>query len=135
MGRTVRVLTSGTLAGIAALHVAWGRGSAFPFASREELADAVIGSRAVPSPAACHAVAVALAAASALVADAPIAPPPLRRLGRGVVAAVLTVRGVAGLAGRTDLLSPGSASPRFRSLDRRFYSPLCLALAYGAATA
>jgi hypothetical protein len=34
-----------------------------------------------------------------------------------------------GLAGRTRLVSPSSASPRFIRLDRRVYSPLCLALA------
>jgi len=53
----------------------------------------------------------------------------LRRLGAGGVIAVLTTRGAFGLAGRTDLLSPGSTSEDFRRLDRRFYSPLCLALA------
>ncbi len=38
-------------------------------------------------------------------------------------------RGALGLAGRTDIVSPGSVSERFRRLDRRCYSPLCLALA------
>jgi hypothetical protein len=33
------------------------------------------------------------------------------------------------MAGRTDLLAPGSSSERFRSLDRRVYSPICLTLA------
>ena len=41
----------------------------------------------------------------------------------------LAVRGLLGLAGRTDIVSPGSSSSRFRELDRRLYSPLCLALA------
>jgi hypothetical protein len=45
------------------------------------------------------------------------------------VAAVLSGRGLLGLAGRTDVVSPGSSSARFRRLDRRVYSPLCLALA------
>jgi len=121
-----------TLAAIGGLHVAWGRGSSFPFAGTSELSDAVIGSAAVPSAGACYAVATALFAASALVADAPVAPRRVRRLGRWVVGGVLGVRGAAGLLGRTDVLSPGSASPRFRSLDRRYYSPLCLALAAGA---
>jgi hypothetical protein len=112
--------------------VAWGRGSSFPFKTKSDLSDAVIGSDAVPSARACYAVAAALFAASALVADAPVAPRKVRRLGRRVVGAVLAVRGIAGLIGRTDALSPGSASPRFRSLDRRYYSPLCLVLALGA---
>jgi hypothetical protein len=130
--RRASALTSATLAAIGAVHVAWGRGSTVPFASREELADAVIGSRAVPSPAACYAVAAALFVASALVSDVPLGPRRTRRLGRRVVGGVLAARGLAGLLGRTDALSPGSTSPRFRRLDRRFYSPLCLALALGS---
>jgi hypothetical protein len=42
------------------------------------------------------------------------------------------VRAVAGWLGRTDLISPGSDSVRFRRLDRRVYSPLCAALAAGS---
>ncbi|MCE9623532.1 MAG: DUF3995 domain-containing protein [Actinomycetia bacterium] len=120
---------------IAVLHVAWGRGSSVPFRSRSELADAVVGSDSVPPPPACYAVAAALAGAAALLLDVPIAPRPVRRLGRRVAAGVLLVRGVAGASGRTDLLVPGSVSPRFRRLDRRFFAPLCLALAAGAAAA
>ena len=133
MGRAARSLTPVALAGIAGLHVAWGLGSTFPFSSHDALSDAVVGSQVVPSPAACYAVAGALIVAGGLVADAPIAPPRLRRLGRIGVATVLAVRGLAGALARTDLLSPGSTSPRFRELDRRFYSPLCFALAFGAA--
>jgi hypothetical protein len=42
---------------------------------------------------------------------------------------VLAVRGGLGLAGRTDVMAPGSVSARFRRLDRAVYSPLCLLLA------
>jgi uncharacterized protein DUF3995 len=132
MGRVPAGLTSSTLAAIAAIHIAWGRGSSVPFASREELADAVIGSQAVPSPNACYVVAAALFVASALVGDVPVGPRRLRRLGRVVVGGTLAVRGFAGLCGRTDILSPGSTSARFRRLDRQIYSPLCVALAWGA---
>jgi hypothetical protein len=45
------------------------------------------------------------------------------------IAAILTGRGVLGLAGRTDLMSPVSTGERFRRLDRRVYGPLCLPLA------
>jgi Protein of unknown function (DUF3995) len=123
------------LAGIGGVHVAWGFGSSFPFESHAELADAVIGADAVPPPSACHAVGLALFMASSLVADVPIVPRRLRPIGRRVFAAMLGVRGLVGVFGRTELLSPGSASARFRSLDRRFYSPLCLVLAAGAASA
>jgi Protein of unknown function (DUF3995) len=127
--------TSIGLAGIAGLHIAWGRGSSFPFDNRSALADAVIGSPVVPAPAACHTVAAALAVASALTADLPLGSRSLRRAGRMSVATVLAVRGLIGLVGRTHLVSPGTSSLRFRRLDRRFYAPLCLILSAGAATA
>ena len=100
------------------------------------LADVVTGRAggSVPSPAACVAVAALLTCAAGLVAGWPGSLPRLRRVGAAGVAATLGVRGVCGLAGRTDLVSPGSTSARFRRLDRRYYSPLCLSLAAAAAS-
>lgn len=126
---------SATLAAIAALHVAWGRGSPFPFRDRDRLADAVIGSTEVPPSAACYAVAVALVAASALVADVPVGPARLRAIGRLGVAGVLGARGILGLLLSTELISPGSNSAEFQRLDRTIYAPLCLALSAASATA
>jgi hypothetical protein len=125
-----------TLLGIAALHVLWAAGASWPAEDREALADAMAGrvGGSVPSPAACLAVAALLASASALVAGRPRKLPRLRRAGTIGVSLVLGVRGACGMAGRTDLVSPGSTSPRFRRLDRRAYSPLCLALAASAAS-
>jgi hypothetical protein len=60
--------------------------------------------------------------------------PLLSRVGSRTAAAVLAIRGSFGLAGRTDLLVPGSDAERFRRLDRRYYSPLCLAIATAAAS-
>lgn len=119
------------LAAIAGVHFAWGTGSAWPARDRAALADAVVGRRdgEVPSPAACFFVAGLLAIAAALLGTPPAVAARVRRAGVRTVVAVLALRGGVGLAGRTDLLSPGSSSARFRSLDRRFYSPLCLALA------
>jgi hypothetical protein len=57
--------------------------------------------------------------------------PTRRRGGRRLCS--LLVRGVLGLARRTDLVSPGLSSPRFRALDRKVYSPLCLTIAALAA--
>jgi len=48
---TARV-TSGVLALMDLLHVAWASGSSLPFRSRRDLADVVVGSTAVPPPAA-----------------------------------------------------------------------------------
>jgi Protein of unknown function (DUF3995) len=119
--------------GIAGVHVAWGRGSSFPFPTVAEMHDAVIGRRVQPSPASCDAVAGLLVAAAAVTAGLPTGRSRLRRVAAVGVAAVLTTRGGFGLAGRTDMLVPGSTSTRFRRLDRRIYAPLCLALAAGAA--
>jgi Protein of unknown function (DUF3995) len=131
----IRALTAATFFGIAGLHVAWGRGSSFPFATHPDLTDAVIGRDATPSPPACYAVAALLTVAAGLVTGVPFAPPRIRRLGVATVVTVLTARGVASFAGRTDALVPGSSSPRFRRNDRRLFAPLCLALAAGSATA
>src|SRR3954447_21972225 len=132
--RSVERVGAATLLGIAALHGLWASGSSWPAKDRDELADLMAGRAggSVPSPAACLTVATLLASASALVIGRPRRLPRLRRAGTAVVAGVLGVRGACGMAGRTDLLSPGSTSPRFRRLDRRYYSPLCLGLAAAA---
>ncbi|MFE9662575.1 DUF3995 domain-containing protein [Streptomyces sp. NPDC005955] len=120
---------------LAGLHVAWGLGSTWPLPDRETFSDLVVGGAGFPPPAACFAVAGALGTAAALVAGRPRTHPALSRLGTAGTAAVLGARAAAGLAGRTDLLSPGSSSPRFRRLDRIAYAPLCLALAASTALA
>jgi hypothetical protein len=124
------------LLGIAALHVLWAAGSSWPAEDREALADAMAGrvGGSAPSPTACLLVATLLGSASALVAGRPQRLPRLRRTGTIGVSVVLGVRGACGMAGRTDLVSPGSTSSRFRRLDRHYYSPLCLALAATAAS-
>jgi Protein of unknown function (DUF3995) len=126
------VVTASVLAGFAGLHVAWGLGSAFPFASREELTDAVSGTATAPSPAASFAVAGALATGSLLVAGPPALPSRVRRSGLLAMSSVLALRAGLGWAGHTDKISPGSSSPAFRRLDRRVYSPICAGLATGA---
>ena len=124
-------LTAFSLIAIAALHVAWGLGSSFPFQSREELADSVIGTDEVPSLPACLAVASLLALTAALVVDLVPLPNRLRRFALRIASAVLATRGVAGAVGRTSTLSPGSDSPAFVRLDKKVYAPLCLWLAAG----
>ncbi len=124
--------TVGTLLGIAVLHVAWGRGSSFPFATVDEMTDAVVGGDVVPSPTACYAVAGLLTVAAAATAGLPTPRSRLRRLAVKGVATTLAGRAALGFSGRTEMVSPGSASPRFLRLDRSVYSPLCLALAAGS---
>jgi hypothetical protein len=128
-----RASTASTLLGIGALHVAWGRGATFPFASRDRLNDVVIGRNATPSPGACYGVAGLLTAAAGLVAGLPTRRGGLRRAGVGTVALTLATRAALGFAGKTALVSPGSVSPTFMRTDRRVLSPLCAALAIGAA--
>lgn len=119
------------LGSIAVLHIVWAAGSSWPLSGRGELADAVVGREhgEVPPPLACLAVAAALASAAGLLAGGGRLDARLRALGARLVVGVLATRAAAGLSGRTDLLAPGSSSPRFRALDRRLYSPLCLTLA------
>jgi Protein of unknown function (DUF3995) len=97
----------------------------------QRLTDAVVGTDNAepPSAAACLAVAGLLTTAAALVDGHPRSAPALSRIGSAGVVAVLATRGGLGLARRTDLVSSGSTSERFRRLDRRIYSPFCLALA------
>ena len=124
--------TAIVLAGIGALHVAWGLGSSFPFRDRAALADTVVGNDAVPGRGASLTVAGLLAVAAGLVADVLPLPPRVRRVGVVGVAATLASRAAFGFAGRTERLVAGSNSPRFVRADRRIYAPLCAALAAGA---
>jgi hypothetical protein len=128
---------AGVLLAIGGLHAVWATGSRWPLPDHDRFADAITGrpTGRTPGAVACLTVAGLLGAASALVAGHPRSAPRLSRLGSAGVVTVLTVRGSLGLAGRTDLVSPGSSSERFRELDRRIYGPVCLALAALAAPA
>lgn len=127
--------TACVLALLAGLHVVWGRGSAFPFPSRRELADAVVGTQNAPPPGACYTVAAALMVAAGLVEDTPSIATRIRRSGLLTMTSVFGIRAALGWSGRTDLVSPGSDSVRFRRLDQRVYAPLCAALAAGSLSA
>lgn len=133
--RSTSMAAAAVFAGIAGLHVAWGRGSTVPFDSRFDLNDVVIGRQVTPSPPACYAVAGALTVAAASVTIAGAGRGGVSRLLAAGASAVLAIRAAAGFAGRTDVLVPGSTSARFRRTDRRLFSPLCAALALAAARA
>lgn len=122
---------SAGLLGLAGLHVVWATGSSWPLKDQAGLADKVAGrsSGSAPSAAACLAVAGLLTTAAAVVSGRPRRAPRLNRAGAAGVVATFTVRGSFGLAGRTDLLVPGSTSAAFRARDRRIYAPICLTLA------
>ena len=131
MERCSAVASAG-LAGLGGLHAIWAAGSSWPLPDAESLSDAVIGHDGFPSPAACLGVAGALAVGSAFVVGLPRQSDRLQRIGATGVVGVLATRGILGLAGRTQLVSPGSSSPRFRRLDRRGYAPLPVPDARGA---
>ncbi|MFJ7911082.1 DUF3995 domain-containing protein [Kitasatospora sp. NPDC096204] len=117
------------------LHAVW-TVTPWPLGSAAEFADAVVGrGDGVPPVSACLAVAGALGAGAYLVgAEAgvlpAVGPRRLRRAGVRTVAGVLLARGLAGpvVFGRVS-----ERSERFRRLNARYYSPLCVALGAGAA--
>jgi hypothetical protein len=104
-------------------------------ADRSELADAVVGREGgrFPSSGECLTVAAALKLAALCVAWPDGPPRPFRRGVARISVLALLCRGLLGMLGRTDVVSPGSSSPRFRAMDRRLYSPICLTLALLAA--
>jgi hypothetical protein len=130
-GSSTGRLTAIALLAIAGLHVAWGLGSSFPFRTREELADSVVGTDDMPSVRACVTVAALLVIAALTVARIVPLPKWMRTVALRVIASTLATRGVAGALGRTSVLSPGSDSTSFTRLDKRLYAPLCLWLASG----
>lgn len=138
-GAAVRIVggtVAAALAGTGALHAVWAV-TPWPLKSPEEFADTVVGTgEGVPPTAACLAVAGLLGSAAYLVgAQAGVLPSAgparLRRAATRTVAGVLLARGAGGLA----LFGSGlvERTERFARLDRRYYSPLCLALGAGAA--
>lgn len=132
MSRTVRRSTATTLAAISGLHLAWATGSACPADNRDELADLIAGSDEMPSARECLAVAALLGVAAGVVAGPRWLPETVRRLGCLTVAGVLGLRAVFGASGYTRLVVPWTPSERFERLDRRYYAPLCAALAIGS---
>ena len=137
-GRPVAVATAGALGGLAVLHGVWAF-SPWPLESRARYAEVLVGvaEEKLPSAKATLGVAGLLSAATSLVlmrADVVprVGPEWLPRWGVRVLAAILLLRGVAGLV--VSGFGRGNAPEAFRRLDLRVYSPLCLALAAGATT-
>ena len=121
---------------LAILHAYWGFGGFWPAANPERLARTVVGTpgiKRMPPPASCFAVAALLAAiaswplfAARLLPEA--WPAWLTLLAGTGIAAVFLGRGVAGY---TQAWRRRFPEQPFAILDRRYYSPLCLALGAG----
>lgn len=123
----VRALAAVGLLGVGALHAAWAAGSSWPARDRRTLAEAVVGSPAMPPAAACAVVAIGTGAAGALVAGVGAQ----RRLAiaaRRAAGLALIGRGLAGGIAAGRMLRLPSPNARFRHLDARYYRPLCCAL-------
>jgi hypothetical protein len=135
VSQVAAALAGVALLAIGLLHAAWVL-TPWPCASRAELARNVVGRPGGDLPPVFAPlsllVAVLLGAAALLVTGtADLVPDGLPdglvALGAGGVAGVLTLRGVAGLV--QSGLRLVDAPERYRQLDLRVYSPLCLALA------
>lgn len=121
---------------IAMLHASWGLGNHWPAGSAQALAKAAVGTRGVtrmPPPSQCFAVAAILAGvacwplfALGLLAEA--WPRWLTLVAGAGIAAVFFGRGVAGYISTWRRRFPEEP---FATYDRRYYSPLCLALGAG----
>lgn len=124
----------GGLGALTALHAIWARGSTWPSADHDALAELVVGRRPFPGSGLCWAVAGLLAGATAVsAAHADLLPvpgggasPPVRRAA-GVLVGGLVIRGATGIVASG--LGLGGATPQYRRWDLALYSPLCLGLA------
>ena len=137
LARVASVTTAALLAGLAILHVAWARGSTWPYADKAGFVRSVIGSdNPARSPGASASLSVAglLAISAVGVAARPRATRPATILASDLItlvtAAVLALRGSGGLVGSATGLFATTAE--FRRNDLQIYSPLCIVLALGA---
>ncbi len=129
------ILTAGSLVAISGLHVYWCLGGVFPAKKREDLGPTVVGGpRGMKMPSAPITVLVAglflgagivpLVASGVVPFAAPAALVKVATLG---MAGVFLARGLYGYVDRK--LRPETVGTPFEMLNRRVYSPLCLALA------
>src|SRR5882757_9075609 len=125
------------LTAIAGIHVAWGTGVRWPRKTEAELVTAVIGHRSdrMPTPNQCYLAALAIFIPGAIalmlagLVQTPL-PPWLVLLAGTAAALVFAGRGIAGYVPVWRARHPREP---FASLDRHYYSPLCLMLAAGLA--
>ena len=125
------------LAAIAGIHVAWGTGVRWPRKTEAELVTTVIGHKRdiMPSPSQCYLAALAIfipGAIALMLAGLVQTPLPLWLITLAAAAAALVFAG-RGIAGYVPAWRARHPREPFASLDRHYYSPLCLMLAAGLA--
>jgi hypothetical protein len=112
-------------------HLVWAFGGTWPVRNEELLVRTVIGrpgrTRMPRLPAVLVAVSVLAAGVIALSLADPAVGPVILTLG-GALAALFLMRGAAGY---TEAWQRRTPVEPFRSMDRKVYSPLCLALGVG----
>lgn len=119
---------SGVLLVIAFTHAAWGLGIWLPIRDEAALAKAVVGARNVtrmPGPIPCFLVAAALAILALLVWV------PLGVIGSVLKWGAMFVFLFRGLLAFTKQWRKMTPQEPFATLDRRYFGPLCLAIAAG----
>jgi hypothetical protein len=120
---------------IAAIHVAWGAGMRWPRQTEAELVTTVIGHKrdTMPSPSQCYlaALAIFIPGGIALVLAGLVQTPVPRWLVLLAGASAALVFAGRGIAGYVPAWRARHPREPFASLDRRYYSPLCLLLAAG----
>jgi hypothetical protein len=131
--KILALIVFATLTAIAALHAAWGLKILWPAANERKLVAMVVGRKGLtkmPPPLSCFAVAMAifLQGVIALLAADWLASPlskPIMSLLALLCALVFVGRGITGF---TPGWRANYPQQPFATLDREYYSPLCLAL-------
>jgi hypothetical protein len=126
------LIISAVLLVLAAIHMLWGFGYWFPYREEERLVAAVVGTRDVtrmPGPIPCGLVSGSLVMLLIVLWGREHPAQDWIVFGAAVV---LTVRGAVTYLGFWRYMTPQEP---FASYDRRYYAPLCLALALGLAIA
>ncbi|PLX38403.1 MAG: DUF3995 domain-containing protein [Hyphomicrobiales bacterium] len=122
------------LAAISLVHLIWAFGSTWPAGNEKALARMVTGfpgaTRMPPRTASAAVAAVLFAAALWALAMTGISASALLTLGGAALAGVFLLRG---LIAYTPWWRARTPEQPFASLDRKYYAPLCLALAAGFA--
>jgi hypothetical protein len=124
------------IAAIALLHAYWARGGLWPGSTPADLSNIVVGrpaARTMPSRRLMAVVAAMIASAAAwpLLLSPHVSryiAPELAALGSLGNASVFLLRGIAGF---TSWMARRHSAEPFATYDRKYYSPLCLALGAG----
>jgi len=133
-------ITALVLLGIAMLHFLWGLNVSWPARDETSLARMVVGAPGItqmPSFVACSFVTLCLLIGTVIVLrlggglNVPLIPFWFMRLAGAGLALVFLARGIVGFLPFWAEVTPEEP---FRSLDRRYYSPLCIGLGLAVAS-